>query len=132
MARQTAVAMAHIHKCGVVHRDLKLSNLLLDSSKTKMKICDFGIALRESDLRDGPVAGSGTPNYMAPEMFQPRGGGPSFKSDVYAFGMVLWELVVKEVRAWLNVCSCSCSCSCSCVLCCSRLFFFFCFCPLTG
>ncbi|KAI3430039.1 Protein kinase domain-containing protein [Psidium guajava] len=90
-----AEAMMYLHngteKC-VVHRDIKPSNILL-SSKKKPKLCDFGLATWTS----GPSVPflcktvKGTFGYLAPEYFQH--GKVSDKTDVYAFGVVLLELI---------------------------------------
>ncbi|XP_077236082.1 putative serine/threonine-protein kinase PBL21 [Tasmannia lanceolata] len=90
-----AQAIAYLHngteKC-VVHRDIKPSNILLSSKKTP-KLCDFGLATWTS----GPSVPflcktvKGTFGYLAPEYFQH--GKVSDKTDVYAFGVVLLELI---------------------------------------
>src|SRR5438552_2161644 len=87
--------MAYAHERGIVHRDLKPANVLL-TSDGQPKITDFGLAKRlESDAsqtRSGTLMG--TPNYMAPE--QARGlvheVGPL--ADVYALGVILYEMLV--------------------------------------
>ncbi|HLJ51161.1 MAG TPA: protein kinase [Bryobacteraceae bacterium] len=98
------------HNAGVVHRDLKPSNMLLALSgaekqayienhqlpaslaNAKVKITDFGIAKAIADSRLTVTnAFSGTPGYMAPEQF--RGETPSPQTDVYALGVVTYELL---------------------------------------
>lgn len=72
----------------MIHRDLKPSNIMIDG-RGNVRLMDFGIAA----LQDGvasPDQTSGTPAYMAPELFD--GAGPSIQTDLYALGLVLYEL----------------------------------------
>ena len=91
VAKDAARALCFLHSRSpkVVHRDAKPANFLLDRA-WKVKLCDFGLV---ADPERKP--GHGTPNYMAPELF--AGGAYDEKVDVYAFGVVLWELVAREV-----------------------------------
>jgi serine/threonine protein kinase len=86
-----ATGMNYLHKLGVIHRDLKLGNVVLDEDD-RAKITDFGLSVVKSTSQTSmKLDECGTPQYMAPECF---GLVPIFstKSDVYAFAMVLWEL----------------------------------------
>jgi serine/threonine-protein kinase len=89
---EVAEAADHAHQAGLIHRDLKPSNILIDG-RGEPHIADFGLAVREDlqHLRTGEVAG--TPAYMAPE--QARGGTASIGpwTDVYALGMILYEML---------------------------------------
>jgi serine/threonine-protein kinase len=93
-ALQTANALAAIHKLGIVHRDLKTANLMRDT-KGVVRIMDFGIAKQvdHATLAEATAAGMvvGTPEYMSPE--QIRGDPVDVRSDLYAFGVVLFELL---------------------------------------
>lgn len=91
LARQLCAGLAAAHQAGVLHRDLKPANVMVDQ-EGQAKISDFGLAQLAADLdaRDG----SGTPQYMAPE--QLTTGQSSFASDIYALGLVLYELFTGE------------------------------------
>ncbi|MDO8032765.1 serine/threonine-protein kinase [Janthinobacterium sp. SUN128] len=91
--RQVAEAMQHAHDSGLVHGDLKPSNLMVEPTG-QVRILDFGLALRIDSLatRSAPLAEPvGTIMYMAPERF--HGAAPTTPSDVYALGVILYELV---------------------------------------
>src|SRR4029079_1885399 len=77
--------LAAAHERGVVHRDLKPANIMLDSAG-KVRIMDFGLAAI-GDVGDVRV---GTPAYMAPEQLEGR--EVTAKSDIYALGLVLYEI----------------------------------------
>ena len=94
MARDIAKAFEFLHKSGIVHRDLKSLNILLDDAN-QVKVCDFGLARFKADLNTGSMQFAGTPTYMAPELFQKKHYDE--KVDIFAFGTLLWELVQREV-----------------------------------
>ncbi len=71
MAYDVAQCFNYMHKLGIVHRDLKSHNILIDDN-LNVKICDFGLARFKADLCKGTMQHSGTPAYMAPELFQKR------------------------------------------------------------
>jgi serine/threonine protein kinase/WD40 repeat protein len=86
---QVAEALAHAHQQGVIHRDVKPSNLLLDRSGT-VWVTDFGLAkTADSDELTSPGDIIGTLRYMAPERFQ---GVTDVRSDVYSLGATLYEM----------------------------------------
>ncbi len=87
-----AEALRHAHKQGLVHRDIKPGNILLDKSG-KPFVADFGLALRDREVGTGPRY-AGTPPYMSPE--QARGEGPwvDGRSDIFSLGVVFYELLV--------------------------------------
>jgi serine/threonine protein kinase len=96
IAVAVARGLAHAHAAGVVHADLKPANVFL-CDDGRVKVLDFGLA--ELHVGGAPAndGGGGTPAYMAPERF--RGGRPSFASDVFALGTLLYETVQGE-RPW--------------------------------
>ncbi len=89
IARQLCFGLAAAHDQGVVHRDLKPANIMLDG-RGNARIMDFGIAGLAEPLAAGHDAGAGTPAYMAPE--QHDGKAATRRSDIYALGVVLYEL----------------------------------------
>jgi hypothetical protein len=91
IARQLCVGLAAAHERGVIHRDFKPANIMIDRGG-RVRITDFGLALAEKGGSGGPVAG--TPGYMAPE--QLSGGEVTRRSDVWALGAVLYELFTGE------------------------------------
>ena len=88
IAGQLCAGLGAAHDQGVLHRDLKPANIMIDG-KGQVRITDFGIAALVDDKESGGMAG--TPAYMAPELYQ--GGQPSVRSDLYALGIVLYELL---------------------------------------
>ena len=94
IAYEVAGIFAYLHKSEVVHRDLKSYNILVDKN-FNIKLCDFGLCKFKADLNRGTMQFSGTPSYMAPELFQKKSYDE--KVDVFAFGTLLWELIAREV-----------------------------------
>ncbi|MFY9676491.1 MAG: serine/threonine-protein kinase [Terriglobales bacterium] len=88
IARQLCAGLAAAHAKGVLHRDLKPANIMLDG-RGQAIITDFGLAAL-ADQAHGAEVRSGTPAYMAPE--QLSGKEVTEKSDIYALGLVLYEL----------------------------------------
>jgi serine/threonine protein kinase len=85
--------LAHAHAAGIIHRDIKPANIMLDSDGV-LKILDFGIArLGNSGItQDGMMMG--TINYMSPE--QVVGRGVDHRTDIFAAGAVLYEIIALE------------------------------------
>ena len=91
---QIARALAEAHSLGIVHRDLKPSNVML--TRHGIKVLDFGLAkmLSSTGITE-PGCMMGTPAYMAPE--QVEGREPSASADLFALGLVLYEMVVGKL-----------------------------------
>ncbi len=87
IARQLCAALAAAHRCSVLHRDLKLANVMLDG-EGQVRVTDFGIAATVDEAGRG--APTGTPAYMAPELFS--GQKATTRSDIYSLGVVLYEI----------------------------------------
>jgi serine/threonine-protein kinase len=91
LAQQIGAALAQAHARRIVHRDVKPANVLI-SAHGRAKLGDFGVArLAEGTSEGGGATIVGTPRYMAPE--QARGGAITPATDVYALGVVLYEML---------------------------------------
>ncbi|HJQ99752.1 MAG TPA: serine/threonine-protein kinase, partial [Candidatus Polarisedimenticolaceae bacterium] len=88
IARQLCAGLAASHESGVLHRDLKPANVMIDG-RGRARITDFGLAGLAEGFRGDEIR-AGTPAYMAPEQLEGR--EVTAKSDVYALGLVLYEL----------------------------------------
>ena len=82
----------YMHRRNIIHRDLKLGNLLLDRD-LKIKIGDFGLAAKLRDSAEKKRTLCGTPNYIAPEVLQGR-HGHSFEVDLWSIGVILYTMLI--------------------------------------
>nr|XP_009791591.1 PREDICTED: RGS domain-containing serine/threonine-protein kinase A-like isoform X4 [Nicotiana sylvestris]XP_016440994.1 PREDICTED: probable serine/threonine-protein kinase DDB_G0272254 isoform X4 [Nicotiana tabacum] len=89
----------HHHNPPIVHRDLKSSNLLVDKNWT-VKVGDFGLSRLKYETFLATKTGKGTPQWMAPEVL--RSEPSNEKSDLYSFGVILWELATGKLP-WDNL-----------------------------
>ena len=92
---EVASALAHAHKRGVVHRDIKPQNVLLDSESGRALVTDFGIA-RTAEGGSLTATGMvvGTPAYLSPE--QVTGEPSDHRADIYALGVMMYEMLAGQ------------------------------------
>jgi serine/threonine protein kinase len=94
-ARQFVSALSHMHTFGIVHRDLKMENVILNSTQTQIKIVDFGLSnvwTNENPLRTH----CGSPEYAAPELFiAGKEYGPEV--DLWSLGIIFYGMVVGQL-----------------------------------
>jgi serine/threonine-protein kinase len=95
VAIQIAEGLQAVHEAGIIHRDLKTPNIMRDAGGVA-RLMDFGIAKREGDgTRTATGHIVGTPEYMSPE--QAQGHRVDFRSDIYALGIVVYEIFTGRV-----------------------------------
>jgi serine/threonine protein kinase len=88
----SAQALHHAHGQRLIHRDIKPANILVEERTGTHYVADFGLAIREEDhLRDGRNAG--TPAYMSPEQARGEGHRLDGRSDIFALGVMMYELL---------------------------------------
>lgn len=100
-ALEVARGMSYIHAKGIIHRDLNSRNILL-TDQSHAKVADFGCARKLKGAMLQTTTISGSPAYMAPEQLD--GADLTDKIDVWAFGVLMWEIVCEQVP-WASKCN---------------------------
>jgi serine/threonine protein kinase len=97
LCRKIAEAVHYAHEAGVIHRDLKPSNIMVDASG-EPQVTDFGLARRTAEEVTMTAEGQilGTPAYMSPEQLQGDNRHVDHRADLYALGVILFELLTGE------------------------------------
>jgi serine/threonine protein kinase len=93
IAAQVAGGLAAAHAVGLIHRDVKPSNLWVDADGRRVRVLDFGLARYETDESNLTASGIivGTPAYMAPE--QARGRAVDARADLFSLGVVMYQML---------------------------------------
>jgi polo-like kinase 1 len=92
-AQEILEGIKYLHAERVIHRDLKLGNLMLDENDHVL-LGDFGLSTRLSTMEEKKFTLCGTPNYLAPEILSKSRSGHSFTADIFSFGCIIYTLVV--------------------------------------
>jgi len=99
--RPVCLALEAAHSIGLIHRDLKPENLLIDRSGRPF-VADFGLAVTDDDELAGRTEFAGTPLYMSPEQFAGRTQWLDGRSDIWAIGVIFYEMLVGKPPFYAN------------------------------
>jgi len=99
LAHQLANALAHCHRVGVKHGDIKSNNVKFNTDTGNYILLDFGLAIMSDEQRRSSIQHAGAVEFMAPEQHD---GEMFFQTDIYSFGVILYELLAGEVPFPLN------------------------------
>ena len=94
VADQLASALAHCHRLGVKHGDLKSNNVKYNIHTGNYVLLDFGLAIMTEEQRRSSMHNAGAVEFMAPEQYE---GKMLLQSDIYSYGIILYELLAGEV-----------------------------------
>lgn len=94
LAEQLANALAHCHRVGVKHGDIKSNNIKFNTATGNYILLDFGLAVMSDEQRRSSLRHAGAVEFMAPEQHE---GETLFQSDIYSYGIILYELLAGSV-----------------------------------
>ncbi len=96
--KNVCTALSYTHRKGIVHRDIKSSNIMVDGNG-KIMVTDFGLSkeLNVDNLQDAPNEMAGTLAYISPEQLDPKLGHPDTRTDIYSLGVVFYEMVTGKL-----------------------------------